>query len=240
MKVLFVVAHPHYPACYMAGTVANHVSQGDEVYVVSMTKGEKVTDVYPEDEVRRINVAEMDAAAKELGICEVRYLGVEDTCVMITDELRLKLVECIREIRPDIVITHWKEDSHPDVRATAEMVEDCIFLSMIKQGKWNRKFPPHVTKALYAFDMPGYSRHFEPTHYIDVTKCLEIKRSAMLCLKLHLSVDTNGDVDKWLSPVLLSNAKWALNTLPQYKYVEAYRRIRIHEALDDAVSCLPL
>ena len=237
MKVLIVTAHPHYAACYLGGTVANHVEKGDEVYVVSITKGEKVTNLYSEKEVMEINVKEMAAAAKVLGIKEVNYLDVEDTCIFQTDEIRLKITESIRRIKPDIIISHWKCDSHPDIRATAEMVEDCIFLAMLKQGKWAANFEPHFTKKHYAFDMPNYSRNFEPDYFVDIKKNLQKKKDATACLKLHLEVDTKGDLDKWLYTILKSNKRWGIE--PGVEYAEAFRRIKIHEVFDPAVICLP-
>ncbi len=240
MKILFIVAHPHYPACYMAGTVANHVSKGDEVYVVSMTKGEKVTDVYPEQKVADINVKEMEDAAKLMGIKEVRYMGEEDTSINITNELKLELSNQIREIKPDIIITHWKDDTHPDVRETAKLVEDCLFFALLTQGKWAKKYDAHAPNGVFAFDMPGHTQNFKPDYYVDVTNRVDEKYAAVKTLQLHLDVDTNGDLDKWMYPILTANARWAMNVAGgKCKYAEVYQRLWTYEKANEGIECLP-
>src|SRR6478735_971058 len=114
MIVLAAGAHPADVFDLAGGTLANFSRAGHTVYVVVLThgayshsqvvssKGHKV-DV---QEVIALKRSECDVAASAVGAKEVRYLGYTDEPFMPSRDSVLQLAECVRELRPDIVITH--------------------------------------------------------------------------------------------------------------------------------------
>ena len=50
------------------------------------------------DEVRR--------ACAMLGITDVRFFGYDDAVLTLREELILRMASLIREVRPDVVVTH--------------------------------------------------------------------------------------------------------------------------------------
>jgi LmbE family N-acetylglucosaminyl deacetylase len=89
MRLLFITAHPHYAGTYCAGTVLNHTQRGDEVYVVSLTAGELMTNRVSPKELAGINCRDMEASAAILGIKEARILGFPDAGIANSHEVRM-------------------------------------------------------------------------------------------------------------------------------------------------------
>lgn len=238
MKVLAITAHPTYAICQCGGTLINHVKNGDEVTVVSLTAGECMTYQFSEEEMARINHRELAKAAAAIGVKEARILSIPDTEIMDTIENRLLVNDLIREIKPDIIITHWGDDTHPDVQAVAKLVSAATMFCQLTQGKWARNYPPHKVGRLYAFEIAGYSRNFDADVLIDVSQCMEQKVKAMLCFQTHIDTDCKGDTDKFLNIVLIPGRRWGFE--PGAEYAEPYKRIKTHETHDRVVQLLPV
>ncbi len=124
LRILGVNAHPHDFTHY-AGTLGIHVSQGDEVTVVSMTAGvnihnERLADELlkpPEerdpavisetaDQYTDLKLDELKRACAVFGITDVRMLGFSEPFRLNTQpEAITALQDIIQEVRPHIMIT---------------------------------------------------------------------------------------------------------------------------------------
>ena len=71
-------------------------------------------------------------------------------------------------VKPDIVVTHWPLDTHPNHHVVSSLVWQCY----THQGGWN----------LYFFEvMTGQQTlGFEPDLYLDIAGVRELKRQALL------------------------------------------------------------
>lgn len=139
-RLLGVFAHPDDESFGPAGTLAVHSAAGVDVHVVTMTDGAAgaPADGYPEgDELAAIRRDELAAAAKELGATlhhlpyrDSGFIGDprnDDARAFINldpEEPTTALVALIREIRPDVVVTHDEQGGyhHPDHIRTHEIV----------------------------------------------------------------------------------------------------------------------
>ncbi|HHW47581.1 MAG TPA: PIG-L family deacetylase [Clostridiaceae bacterium] len=237
MKILAVIAHPHYAGIQIAGTIINHVKNGDDVYVVSLTSGDLMTDRVPQKELAEINKKDAEESAKLLGIKELRILDFKDSLLYNSrHELRLALNEIIREIRPEIVITHWPNDTHPDFRETGLAVIDACFYALLVAGVWAEKYPSHMVSKLYSFETPMLSVGFEPDVFVDISDVVELKTKSMEIFKIHIDVNAKGSNEIWNSSVLGANRRWG--TECGVMYAEPYKQIKIHEVHNRAVKCL--
>lgn len=238
MKILAITAHPTYAVCQCGGTLINHVKRGDEVTIASLTAGENMTNMFSPAVMAALNHKELAAAGKVLGVKETRILSIPDTEIMDSIENRYLVNDLIREIKPDIILTHWGKDSHPDVQAAAKLVDATTMFCQLTQGKWAEKNPPHKVGKLYSFEVAGYSRGFEPDVHIDVSNIIDQKIEAMLCFKTHIDTDCKGDTDKFLNMVMIPSKRWGFES--GTNYAEPYKRIMTHETHDQAVAYLPL
>jgi LmbE family N-acetylglucosaminyl deacetylase len=128
-RALVVVAHPDDADFGAAGTVAAWTEAGIEVTYCLCTDGDAGgfdPDV-PRGEIAGIRQAEQWAAAKELGVEDVVFLGYPDGRLVVSIELRRDIARVIRQRRPQRVMIQSPERtweriyaSHPDHLAAGE------------------------------------------------------------------------------------------------------------------------
>jgi LmbE family N-acetylglucosaminyl deacetylase len=134
-RVLVVTAHPDDVDFGAGGTVASWTQAGIEVAYCICTSGDAGGfDDTPRDEMAPLREAEQRAAAKELGVSDVCFLGYPDGRLTSTLELRRDISRQIRRVRPDRVLTAspeiwWRRlgASHPDHRACGEATVAAVY-----------------------------------------------------------------------------------------------------------------
>jgi LmbE family N-acetylglucosaminyl deacetylase len=128
-RALVVVAHPDDVDFGAAGTVATWTDEGVVVTYCVVTDGDAggFDPAVPRDQIGGIRQAEQRAAAKEVGVDDVRFLGYPDGRLDVTFDLRRDISRVIRQVRPQRVLLqsperNWERigASHPDHRATGE------------------------------------------------------------------------------------------------------------------------
>lgn len=121
--ILAVLAHPDDESFGLGGTLALYAQKEYETYLICATRGEAGT-VDAEHlngftNTAELRTAELDRAAKILGLKEVFFLGYRDSGMPGTeenkhpdaqinhsiDEVAGRVVKYIRELKPDVVIT---------------------------------------------------------------------------------------------------------------------------------------
>jgi LmbE family N-acetylglucosaminyl deacetylase len=105
---MIISAHPDDPDFGAAGTLARLVDGGTKVTIVISTDGSEGGEdpAVPDAELTRLRYAEQCAAAKELGIGDVVFLGHPDGRLEHTLEFRKEITALIRRHRPELVLTH--------------------------------------------------------------------------------------------------------------------------------------
>ncbi len=181
--VLTIFAHPDDAETVAGGSLLRLAAAGARITLCVVTDGDKGTaddhDLAAAVITRR--QAEQKRSAVRLG-AELVYLGFEDGLVQPTIELRRALVRVIRQVRPQIIITHdptvwFRHDvyiNHPDHRAVGQAALEAIYPAVKKP----RTFPelldqeglaPHVVREIWL----GPTDH--PNHWVDIHAQLEGK-----------------------------------------------------------------
>jgi LmbE family N-acetylglucosaminyl deacetylase len=126
-RALVIGAHPDDADFGAGGLIALWASQGCEVTVVCVTDGDGggFDASVPREDVPGIRRAEQQAAADALGAKGCVFLGRPDGFVTVDRDLRRDLARVVREVRPEVVVTHAPEREyrfvflyHPDHLAT--------------------------------------------------------------------------------------------------------------------------
>src|SRR6478752_515749 len=110
-RVLVVTAHPDDVDFGAAGSVATWTEAGVEVTYCIVTDGDAGgfdPDV-PRDQIGGIRRAEQTAAAKELGVSDLHFLGHPDGRLYPTIEVRRDISRVIRIVRPHRVVCQSPE-----------------------------------------------------------------------------------------------------------------------------------
>ena len=112
------------------------------------------------------------AAGKQMGLVERRCAHLPDSALENDHESRHVVASHIRELRPRVVITHWKVGRHRDHRIACELVRDACFLSALKKlDVEGEPFRPH--KLVYA---TAFREDADPPDFVvDITDVMERK-----------------------------------------------------------------
>jgi len=202
-RALVVVAHPDDIDFGSAGTVAMLSGLGVDVSYCLVTSGDaggdNATNTF--EERAAIREAEQTAAAKEVGVSDLTFLGYPDGQVEVTLGLRRDIARVIRRQRPELVITqsperNWERifSSHPDHMAAGEATMRAVypdarnphaFPELLDEG-----LKPHSVSSVWLAGSPN------PSMVVDITDTFERKIEA---LRRHESqVGEREDLDTML------------------------------------------
>lgn len=186
-RIVVVTAHPDDVDFGAAGTVATWTSAGIEVVYCICTDGEAggFDPAVPRSEIPGIRRAEQEAAAKEVGVSDVRFLGYKDGCLDVTMDLRRDISRVIRDVRPQRMLIssperNWKRlpASHPDHLAAGEAAIFAIY-----PDARNPFAHPELLRdeGLDAWTVSEAWVLAHPTndHYVDITDVFDRKLAAL-------------------------------------------------------------
>lgn len=129
LRILAVMAHPDDVDFGAAGTVALWVAEGHQVSYCVITDGDAggFDPTVPRAEIPTIRRAEQRAAARAVGVTDIRFLGYRDGELAASHELRRDISRVIRQVRPHRMLIqsperNWQRipASHPDHLAAGE------------------------------------------------------------------------------------------------------------------------
>jgi LmbE family N-acetylglucosaminyl deacetylase len=205
-RVLVVVAHPDDVDFSAAGTVATWTDAGIEVIYCLCTDGQAGGfDVStPRTEIANIRREEQTAAAKIVGVTDLRFLGHMDGELEVTKELVRDITVVIREVRPHRVLMPSPERdwtrigrSHPDHLAVGEAAIRAIYPA----ARNPFAFPELLEKGLepWTVRQTWVSGHREVNQYIDVTNTFDRKLAAILAhVSQHPDPDAIEPLHAWV------------------------------------------
>ncbi len=206
--ILAIHAHPDDIETLAAGTLALLAADGHLVTMATLTAGDCGSVEYSREETARIRKTEARAAAAMIG---AGYHCAEfgDLAVFNDDPSRRRVVELLRSVRPDVVITASPADYHPDHEATSELVRDACFAAPVPNYATGVARPLDAIPHLYFTDpIEGRDRErnkIVPDFAVNVEAQIEIKRRMLAAhasqlswvVKQHGIDDYAGSMDAW-------------------------------------------
>ena len=207
MKILTISCHPDDIEIAAGGTIRKYADRGDEVTVCHVANGSQGHVVIQPDELRRIRIREACEGGRLMGAKQVICMDVNDLEIDSNDQsLVTAMVEVIRYVQPDLIITHSPNDYMKDHVEVSRLAFDASFSATV----------PHFATKDYMKDKPFYMRRpvfdaqfdaappfemgtaafmhafppifymdtlagvdFQPEHYVDITDQIEIKLQAL-------------------------------------------------------------
>jgi LmbE family N-acetylglucosaminyl deacetylase len=213
-RALVITAHPDDVDFGAAGTVATWTDAGVEVVYCIVTDGDAggFDPAVPRHEIGGIRRREQTAAAKEVGVSDLRFLGYPDGLLEPSLQLRKDLSRVIRQVRPQRVLTQCPVRnfnrifaSHPDHLAAGEAAlcavypdarNEFTFTELMAEG-----LAPWTVREVWMMAGPN------PNRVVDVSEQLDRKIAALLCHESQ-HPDPDGMADRvrgWLGMTAQAN-----------------------------------
>jgi len=183
--LLVVGAHAADFVWRAAGIIAIVTAHGGRASVVALTYGERGEsgELWKEpnqtiENVKRIRHEEDSQTAEILG-ANFQCFDLGDYPLQINEQALERLTMLIRELAPDVIITHTERDpfnpDHPLASAAVQRASILASGSGVASG-----FPTIKPAELFLFE-PHQPEHcgFVPTTFVDISAVFPLKRQAM-------------------------------------------------------------
>lgn len=170
LHVLCIGGHIGDMELTAGAVVAKYTQEGHKATILALTPGEKGHPTIEPDAYAKQKIEESRRACAVLG-ADTRFLEYKDAELPVNDEVKYAVCDVIREIRPDIIITHWKGSMHKDHMNTYYIVKDAIFYAGLKTIR--RELPESGPVRLFFADNWEDPYGFSPTVFVDISKSRE-------------------------------------------------------------------
>lgn len=174
MNVLSIMAHAD-DEMRCLGTMLKCRARQDRLFFITLTDGSKGFVQNPtitREEAARIRQNEMDALANAVG---GEYINLEepDEFLYDTPEVRMKLIEAIRQTRTELIFTHYDDDYNLDHITVNSLVRQCAMQSCLPVLPTRS---PHLPVSPAVFQCEPFGAFIFPaSHYVDISDFHEEK-----------------------------------------------------------------
>lgn len=176
LDILAIGVHPDDVELSCSGTLLRHIDIGYRVGLLDLTRGELGTRGNAD-----LRDQEAATAATLMGALIRENCLMEDGFFQHSPQNVLKIVEKIRQFRPEIVLANAISDRHPDHGRAAKLIADACFYAGLKkiatfdlEGNAQECWRP---KAVYHY-VQDY--HIEPDFVVDISAYMEKKIELIL------------------------------------------------------------
>jgi bacillithiol biosynthesis deacetylase BshB1 len=171
IDILAVGAHPDDVEISMGGALCVFKKQGYRIGICDLSRGE--TGTYGSPELRQ---KELEQANGILSVDTRVTLDLPDGNIQNTDQARRKVIDVIRELKPEIVFSFVTDVTrHPDHAHTGQIVKESVYLAGLKKIKTD--FQPFRPSQLIYF--PELFINRKPDFIIDISGFYEQKIRAI-------------------------------------------------------------
>ena len=178
LDILAFGAHPDDVELSCSGVLAKEVSLGRKVGIIDLTQGEMGTRGSKE-----LRMQEAQEAAEIIGASIRKNLKFRDAFIANDEAHQFKIIEQIREHKPEIVFCNAIDDRHIDHGKASKLVSDACFLSGLrkletsyeqkKQEAWRPKLVYHYIQW----------KEIEPDVVVDITHYIDQKVNSVKAYK---------------------------------------------------------
>jgi N-acetylglucosamine malate deacetylase 1 len=231
--ILSIHAHPDDAEIFAGGTLALLAARGHKITIVTMTPGDKGSDELGNEEIAEVRRGEARVAAALIG-AEYKCAEFRDLAIFNDDHSRKRIVELLRHVRPDLILTSSPVDYLCDHEATSMLVRDGCFAASAPNYHTvgdNPAPPLRAIPHLYFMDpaemvdRDGNALHAD--FGVDISSTFETKRNM---LAAHASQRAWLQRQHGMDDYLETMVKWstARGTFFGLKVAEGFRRYKGH------------
>jgi LmbE family N-acetylglucosaminyl deacetylase len=213
-RALCVLAHPDDVDFGSAGTVATWTAAGTEVVYCIVTDGDAGGfDQTPRDQMGPLRRAEQRAAAAQVGVTDVRFLGYPDGRLELSLDLRRDISRVIRQVRPQRVLTssperYWERvaASHPDHMTVGEATLRAVYPDARNPFAFPELLDDEGLDAWTVSEV-WLTAGPRPDHAVDVTDVVDRKFAALNSHVTQVSHQPEGQLEQFVTAWMQQTAQ---------------------------------
>lgn len=217
LTILAIGGHVGDMELTAGGVLATHSLKGDKIVTLALTAGERGVPAGRDVADYRIQkVKEAQTFAEMLGGNSIVF-DYPDGELPDNDEVRMQVCDVIREVKPNVIITHFKNSMHKDHMTTHRIVNDAWFFAGL--GALTRKNPAFFASRMYYAENWEDAVGFKPYAYVDISK---------------------EGYDLWIKAV---STHWFVTGSTSFEYLEYYKhlsRVRGIESRKEYAECFAI
>lgn len=181
LRVLTLGAHAADQELAAGMQIAKYAKAGHKVVILSLTPGEKGHPRLTAAEYAEQKIREARRCAELLG-AETVVLPYGDALLEPTEAIKFEVADIIRDLKPDILITHWPNSIHKDHRNAHLIAMDAYFYAALKAIE--RPRPAHRIGKIFFSENWEDMEAYEPEIYVDTTDVFEQYCAALASFEL--------------------------------------------------------
>ncbi|MDZ7292908.1 MAG: PIG-L family deacetylase [candidate division KSB1 bacterium] len=166
LHLVVIGAHIGDAEVTAGGVVCKYTQAGHKATFIHLTAGERGNPKMNPAEYKKQRLDEARRSAKKMG-AEVIVFDYPDGELPVNDEVKLKICDAIRKIKPDLVITHWHGSFHRDHRNCHINTMEGVFWAALPGIV--RELPAHCIPALYYAENWEDPYDYHPDFWIDIS-----------------------------------------------------------------------
>lgn len=166
LTILAIGGHVGDAELTAGGVLASHSLKGDRIATLALTAGERGVPAgqdMAEYRVQKVNEAK--TFVEMLGGEAFVFDDIPDGELLDNQEMRFRVCDVIRQVRPNVIITHWKNSMHKDHMTTHRIVNDARYFAALPT--FERELPAHFAQRLYYAENWEDSVDYRPYVYVD-------------------------------------------------------------------------
>ncbi|MGE4563443.1 MAG: PIG-L deacetylase family protein [Victivallaceae bacterium] len=225
-RAIAIACHPDDIEFMMAGTLLRLQAAGYEIHYMNIANGSLGTNRHTRDEIVAIRRAEAIEAAGLIGAVYHESI-CDDLEVFYNPELLGKTVEVVREVDPEIVLTHGPYDYMEDHVNAGRLAVSATFCRGMTNFKCGQMFPPTLREVAVYHSMPHsltdpLRRPIIPEIYVDISSTMAAKRAMLACHRSQKQwLDVSQGADAYLEDMAFRGAHYG-KLSGKYPYAEGW------------------
>lgn len=183
-KAFAIAAHPDDIEFMMSGTLALLKNAGWEIHYMNLANGALGSMTLGREDAASLRRSESIASCE---ICGAHYHESisEDLSIFYDSKTLAHLVETIREVSPEIILTHGPYDYMEDHVVTGRLVSSAAFCRGMPNFR-NVSLPAVEGECAVYHAMPhsisdALNRPVKPDFFVDIESVAQIKRDMLSC-----------------------------------------------------------
>lgn len=231
-RAFAVAAHPDDIEFHMAGTLILLGRAGYELHYMTVANGSCGTTQYSRDEIIRIRRSEAQAAAASIGAIFHESL-TDDLAIFYEPGLLARLSAIMREVAPDILLTHSPVDYMEDHQNAARLAVTAAFARGMPNYPTNPPQPP-VGGEVVVYHAQPYGnvdpvrQPVLPELYVDIGSVIDVKEAMLAHHRSQQGwLDESQGLSSYLAAMRELDREVAVLSGGRCEYAEGWRR-RLH------------